>query len=267
MTLSDTSPAISTPGPHEAIRFLLRDRIWSAYPLGYLDPSSDIQSQIWISGETGATSSLVMLSQLPQLVSIFASGDRLGISRLLGDLPAAPASGVFSVMAGTLETLERHFYITTAYSMRRMRIAAQDFRPRRTATVSRLGIDDLDAVKRIYGMWTDNHQLPSQLARGIYFGVYHGAELIAIAGTHCISKRYGVGAIGNVLTNSGYRNQGLASTTTTAVAEELFAMGCEEVILKVRQGNDMAYALYQSLGFTNHCSFVEGVFHARLGRS
>jgi predicted GNAT family acetyltransferase len=150
--------------------------------------------------------------------------------------------------------------------MRRLRVDANSLRPRRDVAVSRLGIDDLDAVARLYGMWTDNHQLPAQLTRGVYFGVYQGPELVAVAGTHAVSPTYGVGAIGNVLTHISHRNRGLASTTTTAVAEELLRMGCREVVLNVRQGNDVARATYLNLGFTEHCTFVEGVFHTRVGR-
>ena len=132
--------------------------------------------------------------------------------------------------------------------------------------MSRLGIDDLDAVKRIYGMWTDSHQLPGQLTRGIYFGVYSGQDLVAVAGTHAVSPTFGVGAIGNVLTHISHRNRGLASTTTTAVAEELIRLGCDEIVLNVRQGNDAALATYRNLGFSEHCTFIEGVFHSRAGR-
>ncbi len=266
MTLSETSAAIGSPGPHEAARFLLRDRTWGAYPLGYLDPGSDVLSQVWTSEEDGETTSLVMLAQLPQLVSVYATGDAAGIVRVLDALPAPPASGVFSVRAEALNGLERHFHISTSYQMRRMRADARCLRPRHELAVSRLGIDDLDAVKRIYGMWTDSHQLPGQLTKGIYFGVYRGNDLIAIAGTHAVSPLYGVGAIGNVLTHSNYRNRGLASTTTSAVAGELLRLGCDEIILNVRHGNDAALATYRGLGFTDHCTFMEGVFHARAGR-
>ncbi|MDQ6747948.1 MAG: GNAT family N-acetyltransferase, partial [Candidatus Dormibacteraeota bacterium] len=103
-------------------------------------------------------------------------------------------------------------------------------------------------------MWTDSHQLPGQLSQGIYHGVFAGKELVAAAGTHALSLEHGVGAIGNVLTHASHRGKGLASTTTTSVAEELFARGCEEVVLNVRQGNDIALDTYHKLGFRDHLS-------------
>src|SRR5258708_5402644 len=146
--------------------------------------------------------------------------------------------------------------------MTRMRL--DRFRPRRAAPVRRLGLPELESVKRLYGMWTDQNQLPAQLSQGVYYGVYAGSELVSVAGTHCVSSRYGGAAIGNVLTHISYRNRGLAATTTSAVVEELQRLGCDELVLNVRDGNDSARAAYQRLGFTPHCEFIEGVFPSRI---
>jgi predicted GNAT family acetyltransferase len=139
-------------------------------------------------------------------------------------------------------------------------------RGRRAGSPVRLGLDDIDPVKRLYGMWTDAHQLPGQLSTGVYFGVYARDELIAVAvvavgedvadGANAELARYAVGP----------RHRGLASATTTAVAEELFRLGCEDVVLNVRDGNEIAYRTYLRLGFVDHCTFIEGVFHSRAGR-
>jgi len=56
------------------------------------------------------------------------------------------------------------------------------------------------------------------------------------------------------------------SAATTAVAEELFRLGCEDLVLNVRDGNKIAYRTYIELGFVDHCTFIEGVFHSRPGR-
>lgn len=266
MTLSEAAPRVGPSTPDDAAAFLLQDRAWGAYPLGYLDPDSGIGSQAWMGDREGGRHALLVMAQLPQLLSIFATGDGPALDSVLGGLPAVPASGVFSARADCLEVLERHLHIATASSMRRMRVDARTFRPRRVAETVRLDIRHLTDVQRLYGMWTDAHQLPSQLSQGVYYGVFQDRELIAIAGTHCHSRRYGVGAVGNVLTHSFHRGRGLAATTTTAVTEELFRLGCEEVVLNVRNGNEAAMAAYTGLGFTVHCSFVEGVFHARGGR-
>lgn len=267
MTLSEAPLRVSGSDRDEATAFLLRDRTWGAYALGYLDPEGGLLSDVWTTQQADTIDSLVLLTRLPQLLSLFATGNPEGVATILGALPELPISGVFSARAETLAAIEGRVRVTTAYQMRRMRTDRKAFRPRRVAGVVRLGFDQLEPVKRLYGLWTDSHQLPDQLRRGVYFGVFAGQELVAVAGTHCVSVRHGVGAVGNVLTSPSYRNRGLAATTTTAVVEELFKVGCQEVILNVRQGNDAALATYHRLGFIQYCTFVEGVFHSDPSRA
>jgi GNAT superfamily N-acetyltransferase len=263
VTVSEASHRVGIPERDEAVRYLLRDRAWAAYPLGYLDPdNSTAIDLIGLGGDRGLEA-LVAIAHLPNLVNVFATGDPDAVGAVLAQMPAVPPSGVFSARAEVLDAMERHLQVNTAYRMRRMVVRRDDLRPRTVEPTRRLTIEHLDQVRRLYGMWTDSHQLPGQLTEGIYYGVFAGHELIAAAGTHALSIRHGVGAIGNVLTHASYRGRGLASTTTTAVAQELFAEGCDEVVLNVRFGNQVALATYQKLGFADHCTFIEGVFRKR----
>lgn len=265
MTVSQALGRVFQPAREDAIEFLRRDHAWAAYPLSYLDPLGDVAGppvELWGSEREGRLNGLLVLVQLPRLVSLFATGDPDGLAQVAAEVPL-PLSGVFSCKAEALRALERSIQVTTAYQMTRMRVGEPGFRPRLLARPERLDVRDLEAVKRIYGMWTDVNQLPGQLSAGIYYGVWEGRDLVAIAGTHCASSRHGVGAIGNVLTQSAYRGRGLASTTTSAVAAELFRAGCRDVVLNVRNGNDAARATYLKLGFHEHTQFVEGVFHTR----
>jgi ribosomal protein S18 acetylase RimI-like enzyme len=266
MTLFSADLAVRNPGRDEAVEFLMRDRPWSAYALGYLDPAAGVPTSVLAAGAGGEPESVLVQAQLPQLLSIFANGRPEGIGAAIEALPAPPSSGVFSIRGEAVSAFERHLNVSTAHQMRRLVVRPGGLRPGRSASPVRLGLDDLEPVKRLYGMWTDAHQLPGQLSTGVYFGVYSGGELVAVAGTHCVSREFGVGAIGNVLTHNNYRHRGLASTTTTAVAEELFRLGCEEIVLNVRHGNEVAYRTYLGLGFLDHCTFIEGVFHSRPAR-
>lgn len=266
MTLFTADAAVRNPGRDEAVEFLMRDRAWSAYALGYLDPQAGVPTSVLAAGSEGEPESILVQAQLPQLLSIFASGRPEGIASAIEALPASPASGVFSIRGEAVSAFERHLNVSTAHQMRRMVVRQGQLRPRRAGSPVRLGLDDIEPVRRLYGMWTDAHQLPGQLSTGVYFGVYAGGELVAVAGTHCVSREFGVGAIGNVLTHSDYRHRGLASATTTAVAEELFRLGCEDIVLNVRDGNEIAHLTYIGLGFVDHCTFIEGVFHSRPGR-
>jgi ribosomal protein S18 acetylase RimI-like enzyme len=265
MTLFSTAVAVRTPGRDEAVEFLMRDRAWSAYALGYLDGASGVRTSPVASASPTGITSVVVQAQLPQLLSIVGIGDPEGIGRAVESLSSPPSTGVFSVRGEALSAFERRFNVSSAYQMRRMRLEPSQLEPRPGPKAVRLGLDDLEPVKRLYGMWTDAHQLPGQLSRGIYFGIYAGDDLVSVAGTHVVSTEFGVGAIGNVLTHVDYRGRGLASATTTAVASALAEAGCSEIVLNVRQGNDIAYRVYRGLGFQDHCSFIEGVFHS-VGR-
>jgi GNAT superfamily N-acetyltransferase len=262
MTLSEAT-RVGTPDREQALEYLLRDRIWSAYPIGYLDPASGTEVEVQAAAGDGGLEGLVVLAHLPNLLNVFATGAPAAVSQVLAGMPQLPVSGVFSAQAEVLDSLERHLQVTTAYRMRRMRIRRPELRPRHEGAPVRLSVDHLEQVRRLYGLWTDSHQLPGQLSAGVYYGIFDRADLIAAAGTHALSMRHGVGAIGNVLTHVAYRGRGYASATTTAVALELFDRGCAEVVLNVRQGNDIALETYRKLGFTDHCTFIEGVFHRR----
>jgi ribosomal protein S18 acetylase RimI-like enzyme len=263
VTLFGTAARVTQPEGDDALAFLSRDRAWATYPLSYLEPGSGQSVHTWTCERDGRAESLVAVIQLPRLLSVFAMGEAAGIGTILAEMRPQPGAGVFSVREEVLGTLERHLHVTTSYRMVRMALRRGQLRQRRTASAVRLGMDGLEDARRLYGMWTDLNQLPAQLTGGVYFGVYDGAELVAIAGTHCLSRTHRTGVIGNVLTHASHRGQGLASTTTSAVAEELFRMGCEDVVLNVRSGNDAAWRCYQRLGFVSHCGFVEGVFHSR----
>jgi ribosomal protein S18 acetylase RimI-like enzyme len=266
VTLFQADTALRNPSRDEAVEFLARDRPWSAYALGYLDPAASVPTRVLGAEREGRIQALVVQAQLPQLLSLYATGDAEAIASVIQELPVPPASGVFSIRAEALDALERHLRVSTAYRMRRMVIRRGELKSQPWPGIVRLGLEDIEPVKRLYGLWTDSHQLPGQLSNGVYYGFYEGRELIAVAGTHCVSPAFGVAAIGNVLTHMNHRNRGLASATTTAVAEELFRVGCDEIVLNVRQGNEVAYRAYARLGFRDHCTFVEGVFQSRLGR-
>lgn len=263
MTLSEAT-RVGTPERDQALEFLLRDRAWAAYPLGYLDAASGTEVDVQAAVGEGGVEGLVVFAHLPNLLNLFASGAPAAVGEALSSIPRLPASGVFSARAEVLASMEQHLQVTTAYGMRRMRVRLPELRPRHDgAPPVRLSLEHLEQVRRLYGLWTDSHQLPGQLSTGVYFGIFDRGDLVAAAGTHALSPRHGVGAIGNVLTHVAYRGRGYASITTIAVALELFDRGCDEVVLNVRQGNDIALEAYRKLGFADHCTFIEGVFHRR----
>src|ERR1700694_5296599 len=129
----------------------MRDRPWSAYPLGSLDPAAAVSTNILGAERDGVLQALIVQAQLPQLLSLYATGDAEAIASVIQELPATPTSGVFSIRSEALDAFERHLTVSTAYQMRRMLIQRGELQPRTRTDVVRLGLADLEAVKGLYG--------------------------------------------------------------------------------------------------------------------
>jgi ribosomal protein S18 acetylase RimI-like enzyme len=128
--------------------------------------------------------------------------------------------------------------------------------------VKRLDASDVEALVRLYADGESTGESPdffyaSMVTDGVFFGVYKGAELIAAAGTHLVSRDEGAAAIGNVYVRRDRRSGGLGRAVTAAVIHEL--AGIETIGLNVREDNVPAIRVYESLGFVKHCEFREAL--------
>ena len=98
---------------------------------------------------------------------------------------------------------------------------------------------------------------PSMVTDGVFFGIYEGGTLVSAAGTHLFAPEESAVAIGNIYTMRDRRGRGLGREVTSAVLEAVKDVGT--VGLNVRADNHAALHLYESLGFTRHCPFYEGL--------
>lgn len=127
---------------------------------------------------------------------------------------------------------------------------------------TRLTSDDIAALKRLYSDGESSGESPdffydSMVTDGVFFGIYEGADLIAVSGTHLVSRDEHAAAIGNVYVRRDRRGKALSRVTTAAVLSEL--RGIETIGLNVRQDNIPAIRIYESLGFVTHCEFREAL--------
>ncbi|HEY8077551.1 MAG TPA: GNAT family N-acetyltransferase, partial [Labilithrix sp.] len=95
------------------------------------------------------------------------------------------------------------------------------------------------------GNWFDKRMLDT----GGYRAVKRDGKIVSVAGVHVLSRRYRVGALGNVATNAAFRGRGLGRIVCAALCKDLVAIA-EPVGLNVLSSNAAAVALYQQLGFT-----------------
>ncbi len=113
--------------------------------------------------------------------------------------------------------------------------------------------DDLPAIAELHeaNPVASAFFAPSLLSVGPFFGVFHGDDLIAMAGVHVCDDESSVAAIGGVLTDSQHRGRGLARITTASVAAALVERGIDTIGLNVKTSNLAARSIYPKIGFTD----------------
>ena len=128
-----------------------------------------------------------------------------------------------------------------------------------------LGAEDAGRIEELFahgGDFTPDAFDPAQLADGFFWGVEESGNLIAAGGTHVVDTTESVAVIGNIYTHPDHRGRGYAKAITRAITAHLQEAGIDLIALNVDQRNRTAVSLYENLGFTKYCPFVEGVGEA-----
>ncbi len=239
-----------------AVRPLLEsDAAYSAYAIAQLDPRLFFANEWLLSRGPGNREALLVHSRSGLGNALFATGNPEALDVALSLHPGTR----FSFGSLRLEHRavgEKYFILTRPQLMTRMRITRESFRPIEGPAV-RLGPEELTSVNRLYSVeggpaaYRETH-----LIEGVYFGVFVGGLLVAIAGTHVVSAAEGAAVVGNVFTHPRYRGRGLATLATSAVTSELLSY-CDLVVLTVEVRNDPAVAIYSKLGYQAVCNLHE----------
>jgi ribosomal protein S18 acetylase RimI-like enzyme len=244
-----------------AIRALLEaDRPWSVYALGDLAPGFAEHSEWRCADDEPA---LILLYRAFETPVLFALGDPLFISPLLDEIRGEPRM-YLSIRPEILPLVSTHWRVENETAMWRMIVTPETFRPVEMEGVVRLGPGDLSALRRLYADGEPSGEAPDffspdMLARGVFFGIFEGSELMASAGTHLVAPSESVGAVGNVYTRRDRRGRGLAARLTSAVTAALLEMRLRTVALNVNQRNAAAVRVYEGLGYERHSQFYEGL--------
>ncbi|GIW10911.1 MAG: hypothetical protein KatS3mg061_1968 [Dehalococcoidia bacterium] len=186
----------------EVLRLLREDRIGAAYLLGDLDSSGRPRGEWFLApGEA-----IAALQRLGQGAHLWASGSPAGLAAIVRQL-ALPRELYLSGAPALLEILRSRYHCVAQEEMVRMVVRAASFRPVGTAT--RLGPEDTDQINRLYRLGAGGQVTRHQVAEGVYYGIVADGRLVAVAGTHFISLRERIGAVGNVFTPSCLPRAGL----------------------------------------------------------
>lgn len=118
-------------------------------------------------------------------------------------------------------------------------------------------VEDLPMIMELYeraypGNWFDNRMLET----GKYHGAFLDSRLVAIAGVHVYSKKYGVAALGNITTHPELRGKGLGASITATVCEDLLR-DVKFIGLNVLADNAAAIRCYEKIGFKVDSTYDE----------
>lgn len=241
---------------------LRRDPVWSAYALA--DLREDLLPLCrWSVAGNGLALVFTGLEP-PILLPVGLSGD---VADALAQTEL-PEEVYLSVRHEHLPAIERWYDVKVRRVMVRMALGGEVDLPPVGQPLTRLVLADvprIEALIALGGPFTPDGFAPYQVADGFFFGVENSAgELVAIGGTHIINSAEGIAALGNVYTRSDCRGRGYARAITTEIVSQLRAAGLPLLVLNVNSENQIARKLYDSLGFVEHCSFVEGIVRRRI---
>ncbi len=238
------------------IRSLLRPRVeYTAYALGQLEPGL-FERTHWYHARGGTGTGLVLHSRGGLGDATFVMGDPDAVSAILSIHPGAVNTYV-TCQPQHVDRLQSVFRLSNQQPMIRMAVDPQAFEPaERVRTIALHGVD----IRRINQLYSaegnPSYYIADHIDHGVYRGVVAGGRLVAIAGTHVVSRQERIAVVGNVFTHPDYRGHGYATAATSAVTESLLQY-CDQVVLTVDPKNSPAVTAYRRLGYEEVCQLVE----------
>ena len=254
----------------EVERFCRKNPFLHAYSLGDLDDFFWPHTTWFALREHGQVRHLALLysdltMRMPTLLAYAEQADhRMG--ELMGALlPVLPRRFHLHATAGALDALTDDYRIQPHGTFHKMgltdRTRLAEFDGSAAAALSAADTEDLRALYA--ASYPGNWFVPRMLETGFYFGIRRGAVLVSVAGVHVYSQRYKVAALGNVTTRPDTRGQGLATTATARLCQELLRAGIECIGLNVNADNRGAARCYEKLGFQRVAEYGEYTVQAR----
>ncbi len=237
---------------------LERDRHWSAFSLADLDQPYAAHAH-WFGLPQGDDVVLVYDAFDPPIV--FIQGAEAGCEAVLAEsaVVAATQSAWLNVQPAHLPMVARVFSSFESREMVRMVLDRECFVPIVVPGLIRLGPGDKGELEALYADDRPAFFLPSQLHSGVYHAVREDDRLVAVAGTHVVSRQAAVAALGNVYTRPHCRGRGYGAAVTSTVTQELLWQGMSTIVLNIVASNSAARRVYERVGFREFCVYYEGL--------
>ncbi|MBC7262545.1 MAG: GNAT family N-acetyltransferase, partial [Chloroflexi bacterium] len=213
----------------EILAYLETDRPYAAYAIGDLETGL-FEQCTWAGAERdGRLQALALYFRGLRLPAFVLMGEPEGLQAIFREL-LYPQHSYLTCCAEHLAMLARFYAWEEQIPMWRMALEPLDFRPV-TGNCVRLGPRHADQLTALYAHGGGDAFMPSQLERGVFYGIFAEDKLVAAAGTHLVSPTYHVAAVGNVFTHPDYRGRGFGTVTTSAVIAELLQQDIADIVL------------------------------------
>jgi ribosomal protein S18 acetylase RimI-like enzyme len=231
------------------------------HPYGLADLEEPLwRRSAWYRAGDAAVGVLDLGSGAPVLYAVAADaeGDRATLDLLAALAPDLPQHFVITGPLGLAARLAPAYAADWVIPHVKMRLPGDRDLPPPDPRVTWLEREAADEVVALRDTGADASAffIPSLLDTGYYGGIRVNGGLAAVAGVHVLSERYGVAAMGNVLTHPGHRRRGLARALTATLARRLLDT-VPVVGLNVGTANAGARALYDGLGFVPVITYEE----------
>jgi RimJ/RimL family protein N-acetyltransferase len=236
---------------------LERDRVWSAFSIADLDEPYATHAH-WFGDADPSALVLVYAAFDPPIV--YLQGTSEACIRILRQeaVVRMTSAAWLNVLPLHADAVADQFACFKSRLMVRMVLAPEFFVPVSHPALARLGPADEGELDALYADDRPAFFVPSQLRDGVYYGVRERGRLVSVAGTHVVSERGRVGALGNVYTTPAHRGRGLAAAATSAVCAEFFRRGITTIVLNIIATNAPARRAYERIGFREYCRYEEG---------
>ena len=242
--------------PSELAALFERDKHLHIYALADLDEPFWSASTWWRDGD--AALGLVGLPDGQTIVYAVSSADPTGTldlaAEVVDEIPATLVTGVTGI-GSAFEHAGRTLLWQRGYH--RFHLADRTYVPEPTARVVPLSAADVDEARALYAAVPDAAFFqPSMLDDNTFVGVRSDDQLVAIAGTHVLSRRHDVAAVGAVFTHPEHRGSGLGAAVTAGVIHRI-GDRVSTIGLNCTAANVTARRIYARMGFVESLAYDE----------
>lgn len=256
----------------ELEQFLRRNQHTHLYALADLDDSFWPHTTWYVAEEAGEIRAVCLVLEklsTPVLYAVCPPGDdptRFLLTELYGALPTRFVSVIGCGVSDVLDDVYRF----DSFGLHQRMILPEAARlPRPPSCVVRLSDSNHNELTDFFAQVDEESGEPERrffepymLSEGVYFGIRENGELISAGGTHVLSRRYSVAALGNIVTRPRWRRRGHAQDVSMALCRTL-QMQVHTIGLNVHVENTAAIGCYERLGFQPVMQYVGGLFVRR----